>query len=118
MTDFRALCTELLNEVLARPLILDRDLIDRARAAVAAAADGPAVPAGREPAAVAGEPSDEELFSLDQLRDAWDAQADAANCWDALGIDEIVCWAQKQALARWGRPAVPPAPAEGKVGEP
>lgn len=40
MTDFRALCTELLDEVVARPLILDRDLIDRARAALAAAPEG------------------------------------------------------------------------------
>lgn len=36
MTDFRALCGELLEELLARPLIIDLDLIDRARAALAA----------------------------------------------------------------------------------
>ena len=50
------------------------------------------------------EPTDEELLSEDQLRDAWNAQADAANSWDELGLDEIVWWAQRQALARWGRP--------------
>ena len=47
-------------------------------------------------------PTDDELLSLDQLRDAWNAQADAANSWDELGIDEIIWWAQRQALARWG----------------
>lgn len=40
MTDFRALCVKLLDEVVARPLILDRELIAHARAALA---DEPAV---------------------------------------------------------------------------
>ena len=31
MTDFRALCADLLDEVVARPLLLDRELIARAR---------------------------------------------------------------------------------------
>jgi hypothetical protein len=84
-----------------------------ARAALSA--DGPAVPEGREPAAVVGEPSDEELLGLDQLAAAWNAQADAANGWDELGLDEIIVWAQRQALARWGRQPTPPA--EGEVGE-
>jgi hypothetical protein len=47
-------------------------------------------------------PTKEDLFSLDQLRDKWNAHADAFNTWDELGIDEIVWWAQRQALARWG----------------
>jgi len=66
--------------------------------------DGPAVPDGREPASVTAEPSDDELLSLEQLRNAWNAQADAANNWDELGVDEIIWWAQRQALARWGLP--------------
>lgn len=48
MTDFRALCGELLEELLARPLIIDLDLIDRARAALDAAPDSPAVPEGKK----------------------------------------------------------------------
>lgn len=51
MTDFRALCGELLEELLARPLIIDLDLIDRARAALDAAPDSPAVPVGEKPVA-------------------------------------------------------------------
>jgi hypothetical protein len=54
------------------------------------------------------EPTDEELLSADDLKTAWNAQADAANSWDELGIDEIVWFAQQQALARWGRPAIEP----------
>jgi|688.fasta_scaffold171327_4 hypothetical protein len=81
----------------------------------ALSADGPAVPEGREPAAVAGEPGDAELLGLDQLAAAWNAQADAANGWDELGLDEIIVWAQRQALARWGRQPTPPA--EGEVTE-
>ena len=64
MTNWRTLCEELLDELLARPLIPDCALIDRARAALAAEADGPAVPEGREPASVVGEPSDEEIMEL------------------------------------------------------
>jgi hypothetical protein len=51
-------------------------------------------------------PTDDELLGIDELRDAWNAQADAANSWDELGMDEILCFAQQQALARWGHPAV------------
>jgi hypothetical protein len=53
-------------------------------------------------------PTDEELLGLDELRDAWNAQADAVNSWDELGMDEIICFAQQQALARYGRPALTP----------
>ena len=55
-------------------------------------------------------PTDEELMGLDDLENAWNAQADAANSWDELGIDEIVWFAQRQALTRWGRPAIEPVP--------
>ena len=57
-------------------------------------------------------PTDEELLSLDELRDAWNAQADAVNSWDELGMDEIIWFAQQQALARWGRPALTPNPCD------
>lgn len=40
MTDWRALCAELLDEVAARPLLLDRELLDRGRAALAAEPQG------------------------------------------------------------------------------
>lgn len=69
--------------------------------------DDPAMPESAEPAAVAGDPSDDELLTLDQLRNSWNVQADAANSWDELGADEIVLWAQKQALNRWGQQAWP-----------
>jgi hypothetical protein len=47
------------------------------------------------------------LLGLDDLRNAWNAQADAANSWDELGLDEIICFAQ-QAIVRQCRPAVAP----------
>ena len=55
-------------------------------------------------------PTDEELLGIEDLEAAWNAQADAFNSWDELGIDEIVFWAQRQALARWGRPTIEPVP--------
>jgi hypothetical protein len=54
--------------------------------------------------------TDKELLSIDDLRDAWNAQSDAFNSWDDLGIDEIIWFAQQQALARWSRPAIKPVP--------
>jgi hypothetical protein len=48
------------------------------------------------------EPTDEEFLSVDDLRNTWNAEANAVNDWDELGIDEIIWWAQRQALARWG----------------
>jgi hypothetical protein len=47
-------------------------------------------------------PTDDELLGIDELRHSWNEQADAANSWDELGLDEILCFAQQQALARWG----------------
>ncbi len=55
-------------------------------------------------------PSDDELLGLDELHAAWNAQADAVNTWDELGIDEIIWFAQQQALARWGHPTPEPVP--------
>jgi hypothetical protein len=54
--------------------------------------------------------TDEDLLTLDELEAAWNAQADAFNSWNELGIDEIIWFAQQQALARWGRPAIQPVP--------
>ena len=97
MTNYKQLCVELVElgssparsvSELAERMSQVMDLADRARAALAKP----------EPEG----PTDEDLFSLDQLRDKWNAQADAFNTWDELGIDEIVWWAQHQALARWG----------------
>ena len=99
MTDFRALCADLLDEVVARPLLLDRELITRARAALA---DEPAVPEGRESVAVTGQPSDEELARL------WFETDGRA----VLGAKEYA----RAVLARWGNPA-PQPPADGEVAE-
>lgn len=35
-------------------------------------------------------------MNIDQLKAAWNAQADKHNQWDDLGIDEIVSFAQTQ----------------------
>jgi hypothetical protein len=62
-------------------------------------------------------PTDEELFCLEDLRDAWSAQA-AVNSWDELGMDEIIWFAQQQALARWGRPTITPIPISERLPAP
>jgi hypothetical protein len=93
-TDFRALCAELLDELVFRPVLLDRDLIDRARAALAEPADAPA--------AVAERPSDKELLEV------WCQPWDTSEAWGALKFARAV-------LARWGQP--PASPAEGEVAE-
>lgn len=62
--DWRGLCEELVRELECwRPLTEVPDCLARARAALAAEADGPAV-RRREPASVIGEPSDEEIMEL------------------------------------------------------
>ena len=55
-------------------------------------------------------PTDEELLSVDDLCGSWNAQADAANSWDELGMDEIIWFAQQQALARYGNQPPQPIP--------
>ena len=37
-------------------------------------------------------------MTLNELEAAWNAQADPFNQWEALGLDEIVAFAQQQAL--------------------
>lgn len=51
-----------------------------------------------------GEPSDQELY------DYWIATSPELGCADPVGFARAV-------LARWGRPATPPAPVEGEVGK-
>ena len=96
-TDFRALCAELLDEVIARPLILDRELITRARAALAKPADAPA--------AVAERPSDEEL------RDLWSwAAGQDQGPWPT----QYHCFA-RAVLSRWAHPAATPVPVSERL---
>ena len=111
--DYKALCAELADSVELllemrsndRPMQVTEDRLNRAPAALAQ-------PDPQEPG-----PTDEELLGIEDLEAAWNAQADAFNSWDELGIDEIVWWAQRQALARWGRPAIEPVPvSEGLPG--
>jgi hypothetical protein len=104
MTDFRALCAELLQELEhASAWDYQQALKDQARAALAQ--PDPQVPGL----------TDEELLGIEDLQTTWNAQADAFNSWDELGIDEIVWWAQRQALARWGRFAIEPVPVSERL---
>jgi len=136
MTDFHALCAELVDALdqcqrlcgdqpesflvwkaraaLVQPEPQGLKLIYRYNPATIAECGGPCEqgPQYCDCGQIKGEPepqevTDEELLGIEDLEAAWNAQADAFNSWDELGIDEIVCWAQQQALARWGRPAKP-----------
>jgi hypothetical protein len=106
-TDDRALCVELIEAVLADDSRLDiLDIARRARAALAAAADGPAVQS-REPASVATQPSDAELDEL-----AWTWYSKTGSTW--YQIEAFRAYA-RAVLARYGHQ---PAPLdEGEVGE-
>ena len=42
--------------------------------------------------------TDGHMKTIDEIKAAWNAQADRYNQWDDLGIDEIVHFAQKIAL--------------------
>lgn len=115
MTDYRALITEMADELdHNRQCLLDdrrltHPLADHARALLAEP-DGPAVPDGREPASIAGEPSDREIYAwITECADAtrrgplkhywaFDVQFDH--------VRDIV----HAVLARWGRPATTPVP--------
>jgi hypothetical protein len=141
MTDFRALCAELLQALetegyahwtqapnedelclrvraaLAQPELPGPKLIYRYSPVTIAECGGPCEqgPQYCDCGQIKGEPkpqevTDEELLGIEDLEATWNAQADAFNSWDKLGIDEIVWWAQRQALARSGRPTVEPVP--------
>ena len=80
------------------------DLVDQAMNMYPIAlADEPAVPDGREPVAVTGQPSDEELLGLHE----WMADEWAANHDFELPPSQYA----RAVLARWGNPA-PPADGE------
>ena len=98
MTDPRDLIQRLADALAAHHQLPGRvPLITEARAYLATP----------EPAAG---PTDEELLSVDDLCGSWNAQADAANSWDELAMDEIIWFAQQQALARWGHQPPQPIP--------
>ena len=74
-TDWRALCEEIADGLASTGEAASgtyKALLDRARAALAAEADGPAVHEGREPASVVGEPSDKELLAMWFREDGWE----------------------------------------------
>ena len=102
MTDYKQLCADLLDEVVARPLILDRELIYRARDALA------------EPEIPAESPTDEELLELmpQQMRDDLAAAARALAGFDPDNIKAASAFRiilnrhianhARAVLARWG----------------
>jgi hypothetical protein len=63
-------------------------------------------------------PTGEELLGLDELKAAWNSQADAFNSWDELGVEEIIWFAQQQALTRYACPAIKPVPVSERLPEP
>ena len=117
MTDFRALCAELLDwaEVTAAHYIQLPDVLLRARAALA---DEPAVPEGREPAAVTGQLSDEELLNLAQQYSVVYLLSDGSACHpfqEGYDMRNDVLNFARAVLTRWGHQPAPPA--DGEVAE-
>ena len=127
MNDHHVLITQLCDELdhNRRCLLDDRrvthPLADRARAVLAA--DGPAVPEGREPASVMGEPSDAELLELmpELMRDEFSYAAQV--CSDATGgqatpvlfracLNTAALEFARAALDRFGHQPAPPAAGE------
>lgn len=54
--------------------------------------------------------------NLEQIEDAWNAEADAYNGWDCLGLDEVVQFVQERVIARLGLPterSIAPDAAQG-----
>ena len=111
MTDtFDALCAELVDAWLKGDDIVGA--MNRARAALGEA-DEPAVPQGREPVAVTGQPSDEDLLGIacqsiepyDKIRPGeYEAEN---NCAIEVYGSELVTFA-RAVLARWGNAAPQP----------
>ena len=124
-TDFRALCAELVDSI---ELLLEMRSPNagrmwtterRLRVARAALADEPAVPQGREPVAVTGQPSDEDLLGIacqsiepyDKIRPGeYEAEN---NCAIEVYGSELVTFA-RAVLTRWGNPMPVPL-ADGEV---
>lgn len=129
-TDWKTLCAELAQQlddaldftVSSETRRYMKELTGRARAALAAEADGPAVPEDREPASVVGEPSDEEIMELmtqqmhDDLAAAVRAMAEqeGIDSTRAKGVMRImlnrhVVDLARAVLARFGHQPAPPA---------
>ena len=108
MTDFRALCQELLQPLAeydgADPYHEHRALITRARAALAQP----------EPQG----PTDEEIAEclIDAGVDAMEGESDGTGRTYWEGRHDQVMAGVRAVLARWGRPAIEPVP--GVEGEP
>lgn len=85
--------------------------------AIAALADEPAVPEGREPASVTGEPSDAEGPSIEDVEELCEE-----HCFNVEGYESIECLQGliNEAIARWGHQPAPPADGEvaSVTGEP
>ena len=99
-TDWKALCAELLAwaEKTSSHYYKQADVLLRARAALA---DGPAVPEGREPASVTGQPTQRQLMRLAD-------EMGMASTGDAALYARAV-------LARWGNPAAAPVPVSERL---
>ena len=99
-TDWKALCAELLAwaEKTSSHYYKQADVLLRARAALA---DGPAVPEGREPASVTGQPTRRQLMMLAD-------EMGMASTGDAALYARAV-------LARWGNPAAAPVPVSERL---
>ena len=91
--DYRALCAELLQELCTHYRSWElkegqcSDAMQRARTALAAEQQGP----------------DHAPISTEELRAAWNQQADEFNQWESLDLGEQLAWAQARAIARYGR---------------
>jgi hypothetical protein len=109
MTDFRALCAELLCSLEQYPVKppRDRDLIDRARTALAQPQ-----PQG---------PTDEELLELSQWHGVSYSMSDGTVIYPMQEgtdmKDEVLSFA-RAVLTRWGRPAIEPVPVTERLPEP
>ena len=96
-TDFRALCAELVDIITAHANPDDyavgyvAGVLTRARAALA---DEPAVPEGREPASVIGEPSDKRPTVMEII--------ELSSEIEAAGLGQVDF--ARAVLARWGNP--------------